>query len=169
MRKLEFTDSGSVKYFQDSGYHPTSKQKKILGKRLGWIFIFMFVFYFIMFYAYPFQDESKIFATPDNISAQIWQPAIAQAHESGIYTLWNPYIFMGMPNLASLTYSGRMTFWQHPYRYMIPRLTRFDVRISVLMFHLFFGIMFLFNKNCWRSVLLVMYLVNVVINFYIIQ
>ncbi|MBI5403103.1 MAG: YfhO family protein [Ignavibacteriae bacterium] len=47
--------------------------------------------------------EGKIFASADNLSPLSFKPFLDDAKTQGIYPLWLPYIFMGMPSLASLT------------------------------------------------------------------
>jgi len=47
--------------------------------------------------------DGKIFASADNLSPLSFKPFLDDAKAQGIYPLWIPYIFMGMPSLASLT------------------------------------------------------------------
>lgn len=47
--------------------------------------------------------EGKIFASADNLSPLSFKPFLDDAKAQGVYPLWLPYIFMGMPSLASLT------------------------------------------------------------------
>ncbi|HLT23524.1 MAG TPA: hypothetical protein VK004_00220, partial [Ignavibacteria bacterium] len=45
----------------------------------------------------------KIFASADNLSPYSFKTFLEEARNSGIYPLWVPYVFGGMPSLASLT------------------------------------------------------------------
>jgi uncharacterized membrane protein YfhO len=45
----------------------------------------------------------KIFASADNLSPLSFKTFLDDAKAQGIYPLWVPYIFLGMPSLASLT------------------------------------------------------------------
>lgn len=47
--------------------------------------------------------EGKIFASADNLSPLTFRTFLNDAKEQGIFPLWIPYIFMGMPSLASMT------------------------------------------------------------------
>ncbi len=47
--------------------------------------------------------EGKIFASADNLSPLSFKTFLEDAKAQGITPLWVPYIFMGMPSLASLT------------------------------------------------------------------
>ncbi len=44
----------------------------------------------------------KTFLPPDAITSRSIQPFVQDALDRGIYPLWNPYIFCGMPSFASL-------------------------------------------------------------------
>ena len=47
--------------------------------------------------------SGKLFASADNLSPLTFQTFLNDAKAQGIFPLWLPYIFMGMPSLASLT------------------------------------------------------------------
>jgi Bacterial membrane protein YfhO len=47
--------------------------------------------------------EGKIFASADNLSPLTFRTFLNDAKAQGIFPLWIPYIFMGMPSLASMT------------------------------------------------------------------
>ncbi len=54
--------------------------------------------------------EGKVFVAADNIASKSFQTLISDADKEGIFPLWNPYIFCGMPGYASLTISGERYF-----------------------------------------------------------
>ena len=47
--------------------------------------------------------SGKMFASADNLSPLSFKTFLDDAETQGIYPLWTPFIFMGMPSLASLT------------------------------------------------------------------
>ncbi|MDD5361722.1 MAG: YfhO family protein [Ignavibacteria bacterium] len=47
--------------------------------------------------------EGKVFASADNLSPMSFKTFLDDAKAQGIFPLWIPYIFMGMPSLASMT------------------------------------------------------------------
>lgn len=46
--------------------------------------------------------QGKTFLSPDQLSSRAVVPFLEDASDRGIYPLWNPYIFSGMPSFASL-------------------------------------------------------------------
>ena len=50
--------------------------------------------------------EGKVFVSPDIEAAHTFSTLLKDAKAEGIFPLWNPYIFCGMPGFASLTFSG---------------------------------------------------------------
>ena len=54
--------------------------------------------------------EGKIFLGTDSIAAHSFDNFLKDAKQQGIFPLWNPYIFCGMPGYASLTVSGDRFF-----------------------------------------------------------
>lgn len=46
--------------------------------------------------------DGKVFASADNLSPLSYKTFLDDAKAQGIYPLWVPYIFMGMPSLASM-------------------------------------------------------------------
>ncbi|MEW5798495.1 MAG: YfhO family protein [Bacteroidota bacterium] len=54
--------------------------------------------------------EGKVFVAADNIASKSFQTLVSDAEQQGIFPLWNPYIFCGMPGYASLTVHGERYF-----------------------------------------------------------
>jgi|WetSurMetagenome_2_1015567.scaffolds.fasta_scaffold51781_1 hypothetical protein len=67
-----------------------------------YIFVAIIVFAILVFF-WKGVFEGKIFASADNLSPLSFKTFLDDAKAHGIYPLWLPYIFMGMPSLASLT------------------------------------------------------------------
>jgi len=63
--------------------------------------LLLFVLLLIFYYQIVF--EGKTLLPPDTIASNSYQPFIKGALKEGIYPLWNPYIFSGMPSYASLS------------------------------------------------------------------
>ena len=54
--------------------------------------------------------DGKVFVAADNIAAKSFQTMLDDAEQQGIFPLWNPYIFCGMPGYASLSISVERNF-----------------------------------------------------------
>jgi hypothetical protein len=63
----------------------------------------------IIFFA-PIVFGGKIFVSVDSIGSHSWETLQSDAKEQGIFPLWNPYIFCGMPGYASLSFAGERLF-----------------------------------------------------------
>ena len=50
--------------------------------------------------------EGKVYISGDAIASKSFENVVKEARYEGIQTLWNPYIFCGMPGLASMTFTG---------------------------------------------------------------
>lgn len=49
--------------------------------------------------------DGKTYQSADTIASHSWDTLLKDAEAEGIFPLWNPYIFCGMPGYASLTFS----------------------------------------------------------------
>ncbi|MDD8017197.1 MAG: YfhO family protein [Bacteroidota bacterium] len=54
--------------------------------------------------------EGKIFGAADTIASKSFETLVKDADQQGIFPLWNPYIFCGMPGYASLSIHGERYF-----------------------------------------------------------
>ena len=54
--------------------------------------------------------DGKTYQSADTIASHSWQTIIKDANAEGIFPLWNPYIFCGMPGYASVTFTGLRVF-----------------------------------------------------------
>lgn len=52
----------------------------------------------------------KVFLSVDNLASHSFDTFLSDARDEGVFPLWNPYIFCGMPGYASLTVSGERLF-----------------------------------------------------------
>jgi hypothetical protein len=64
---------------------------------------FLYVCLLIFFHSIIF--DGKTYQGADTIASHSWETLVKDAETDGIYPLWNPYIFCGMPGYASLTFS----------------------------------------------------------------
>ncbi len=54
--------------------------------------------------------ESRVFVAADTIASKSFETLITDAEDQGVFPLWNPYIFCGMPGYASLMVHGERYF-----------------------------------------------------------
>lgn len=71
-------------------------------RKTRYIFIGIIVLALLIFFKQGI-FEGKIFASADNLSPLSFKTFLDDAKAQGVFPLWVPYIFMGMPSLASLT------------------------------------------------------------------
>jgi hypothetical protein len=64
---------------------------------------FLYLCLLIFFHSIVF--DGKTYQGADTIASHSWETLLKDAQAEGIYPLWNPYIFCGMPGYASLTFS----------------------------------------------------------------
>lgn len=60
----------------------------------------------VIIYFWPVLVDGKVFMVPDNTTSLGNRMVSDQAKEEGIFPLWSPYIFSGMPSYGSLMVSG---------------------------------------------------------------
>ena len=81
---------------------PQPRRKGFLERHSSWIplaviFILLLIFFNEVIFG------GKTFLPPDALAARSYRPFVQDALKRGIYPLWNPYIFSGMPSFASLS------------------------------------------------------------------
>jgi len=69
---------------------------------------FLYLCLLIFFHSIVF--DGKTYQGADTIASHSWETLLEDADSVGIYPLWNPYIFCGMPGYASLTFSPTPKF-----------------------------------------------------------
>jgi hypothetical protein len=72
--------------------------------------------------------RGQVFASPDYDSPSYFGAAGRAAQQAGELPLWNPYLFLGMPSFASLTY----TPWVHPPSEILAALGRLPLTPPLL-------------------------------------
>ncbi len=54
--------------------------------------------------------DGKVFVSGDTIAGQSFKTLLDDAEKEGVAPLWNPYIFCGMPGVASMSMSGSRSY-----------------------------------------------------------
>jgi hypothetical protein len=114
--------------------------------------LFLYLCLVIFFHSVVF--EGKTYQSADTIASHSWETLLKDAQAEGIYPLWNPYIFCGMPGFASLTFSLPRTYDLTTYIWGQVRSVLgylfLEQKIGVwLLFYLVYGIgiyLFVFSK-----------------------
>jgi hypothetical protein len=57
----------------------------------------------LLLFFHPVVFEGKTYQSVDAIASHSWETLLNDAKAEGVFPLWNPYIFCGMPGYASLT------------------------------------------------------------------
>jgi len=71
---------------------------------IGTIFLSLVLFF------YPIIFGGKTFLPPDSLASHSFETFVSDAAKEGVFPLWNPYIFCGMPSYGSLTVGGDRPF-----------------------------------------------------------
>lgn len=71
---------------------------------IGLLFLSLIVFF------YPVIFGGKTFLGPDTLASHSFDTFLEEARSEGVFPLWNPYIFCGMPSYGSLTAGGDRPF-----------------------------------------------------------
>ncbi len=86
----------------------------------------------------------KIFVSSDDISAAAYRPYVEKAESEGVFPLWTPYLFSGLPSYASMMASGDRWFdlIQKGFSFVtnsIRRIFRDHYVFVVIFFHILFA------------------------------
>jgi hypothetical protein len=105
--------------------------------------------------------SGKVFATGDIIASDSFRTFLDDAKKSGIFPLWVPYIFMGMPNFPIIAYNPRIYdffyfLWDSSYGLITNSGT--NGVLPVVMYYAIFGIGFyLYSQYKFRNRLIALY------------
>ena len=108
------------------------------------VFMALILILLIVFFNKAF-FEGKIFSPPDAIGPMSLQTYLHEASQEGVFPLWVPYLFSGMPSFASLMIAGQRTYditnylFSEVNHYLSVLMVNTDVGWAVL-FYFFFGI-----------------------------
>lgn len=128
--------SGKVSLLEEKPLIPEKYETPVF---IALIFILLVMFFNKAFF------EGKIFSPPDVIGPMSLQTYLHEANQEGVFPLWVPYVFSGMPSFASLMIAGQRTYditnylFSEANHYLSVLLANTDVGWAVL-FYFFFGI-----------------------------
>jgi len=95
--------------------------------------------------------SGKVFASGDHIAFDSFKTFFDDAKRDGIFALWTPYIFMGMPNFAGLIgFSPRVyDFFGHGFGTILGLLGNPESNpiFSIVIYYIIFGIGFYLYTN----------------------
>ncbi|MBS1517095.1 MAG: YfhO family protein [Bacteroidetes bacterium] len=103
----------------------------------------------------------KVFATSDNIASESFRTFLTDAKKNGIFPLWVPYIFMGMPNFPIISYNPRVYdffyfIWDSAYGFITNSSE--NTVLPIVMYYVVFGIGFyLYAKYKFKNKLIALY------------
>ncbi len=91
------------------------------AKRIPWFWLAsLAVILLASVFLHPEQYGGKIYSSGDAKAAEAFKVVGDRMLEEGVYPLWNPYVFLGMPSYASLAY----TPGAYPLERPVDRLTK---------------------------------------------
>ncbi|HQJ74353.1 MAG TPA: YfhO family protein [Bacteroidota bacterium] len=115
-----------------------------------WICIGIIVVLLLVFYN-EIVFKGKVFASSDNIASMSFTTFGKEAKEQGIFPLWIPYVFGGMPSYGSLMTTG-VRWWdfsQQLVSYIFSPITAILPNIGMVLYYIIFGLSmfaFIYNK-----------------------
>lgn len=74
------------------------------------LYAILALLFLVIIYFWPVLIDGKVFLVPDNTTSFSSRSLVAQANEEGIFPLWTPYIFSGMPSYGSLMVGGDRSY-----------------------------------------------------------
>jgi hypothetical protein len=126
------------------GKSTISDEKPLIPQKYETPFlIIMILLLLIVFFNKAF-FEGKVFSSPDVIAPMSLQTYLHEASQEGVFPLWIPYVFSGMPSFASLMTAGTRIYdftnyiFNEVNHYLSILLVNTDVGWAVL-FYFFFG------------------------------
>lgn len=92
----------------------------------------------------------KVFATSDNLAFDSFKTFLDDAKKSGVFPLWVPYIFMGMPNFPVIGYNPRTYdffyyLWESVYGFITGAGS--NPVLPIVFYYAIFGIGFYLYAN----------------------
>ncbi|MEO6694557.1 MAG: YfhO family protein [Ignavibacteria bacterium] len=138
----------------------TTSGNEILFKYENYIYIGIIILAVLIF----FKDGvfgGKVFATSDNIASDSFRTFLDDAKNGGIFPLWVPNIFMGMPNFPIIAYNPRVYdffffIWDSIYGFITNSST--NSVLPIVMYYVVFGIGFyLYTSYKFKSRLIALY------------
>ncbi|MEE9187452.1 MAG: hypothetical protein V3U10_05365, partial [Bacteroidota bacterium] len=91
---------------QKQGYTPSSVKADIIPSRYQDLASILFILLCLLVFFNETIFGGKIFLGGDKLASDSFQPYLEEAKQNGVFPLWVPYVFGGMPSYASLIGSG---------------------------------------------------------------
>jgi hypothetical protein len=126
-------------------YDDLTKLDTLIPKKYShWAALLIIIVSFVIFFNQLLFND-KDFLAADYIAAISYQPFIEKAEEQGLFPLWTPYLFSGLPSYASMIASGDRwyDFTQKAFSLTndLIRALFWDRYIFVvILFHILFGV-----------------------------
>ncbi|MDE3058074.1 MAG: YfhO family protein [Bacteroidota bacterium] len=124
---------------------------------IGIIFLSLVVFFHDAIFS------GKVFNASDNIASQSFKTFLDEGKQEGIFPLWNPYIFCGMPTFASVmvsptrVYDLTGTIWG-AISHLFTGIVRNEEVTGVIFYYFVFGIsMYIFMLHKKKSPLVALF------------
>lgn len=105
--------------------------------------------------------SGKVFATSDNLAFDSFRTFLDDAKKSGVFALWVPYIFMGMPNFPVIGYNPRVYdfffyVWDGVYSFITNSGS--NPVLWIIIYYAIFGIGFyLYTSYKFKNKLIALY------------
>ncbi len=105
--------------------------------------------------------SGKVFATGDILASDSFRTFLDDAKKSGVFPLWVPYIFMGMPNFPIISYNPRSyDFFYFIWDSVYGAITNSSTNgvLPVILYYAIFGIGFyLYSNYKFKNKLIALY------------
>ncbi|MGB2867790.1 MAG: YfhO family protein [Bacteroidota bacterium] len=101
MSKVQQGRTGTRQVREEFPFIPPKYQH---ATAIGVLLLSLVIFFF------PLIFGGKTFLAADNIASHSWDTFLKDAKDAGVFPLWNPYIFCGMPSYGSLMTAGDRAF-----------------------------------------------------------
>lgn len=160
MSKSKATQKIGLKSSAHTSRTKVSEQSSTFSKYDSYIFIAIIILAVLIF----FKDGvfgGKVFATSDNLASESFRTFLDDAKKAGVFPLWVPYIFMGMPNFPIIAYTPRTYdffyfIWETVYGFITNAQT--NTVLPIVMYYAVFGIGFyLYSNYKFRNKLIALY------------
>lgn len=105
------------------------------------IVLLLFILLIIFYHQIIFQNMTLL--PPDTLASKSYRPFVEQAVEEGVYPLWNPYIFSGMPSYASLSSAPYVNIFDtiiNETLNLVRKIIPMNEFLRLLINYLFFGL-----------------------------
>ncbi|ACF12510.1 hypothetical protein Ctha_0038 [Chloroherpeton thalassium ATCC 35110] len=104
---------------------PLQKDSSFIPEKYEDVLALGFLWVAIVFFFWPVLFGGKVFLVPDNTASLSISTFLEEAKKEGLFPLWIPYIFSGMPSYGSLLATGDRSFdflyvlWQGAIRLFV--------------------------------------------------